>query len=75
MEMDRRELGMRLSQLPPELQQINTPLRVEEWENLLRPHPDRQFCEYLLQGMRRGFRIGFQYPRSCTSTKSNMKSD
>ena len=38
---------------------IVTPLQVEVWEAGLAAHPDRQFAEYILQGLRQGFRIGF----------------
>ena len=74
LKMDRRKSGVRLLQLPAELHKIKTPSRVEEREKCQRSHPDRKFCEYLLHGMRRGFRIGLQYSCSCTSAKWNMKS-
>ena len=47
---------------------IVTPLRVSEWEKLLLPHPDRQF---VLDGMKKGFRIGFNY---LSKTRVTMKS-
>ena len=53
---------------------IVTPLRVSEWEKLLLPHPDRQFVDYLLDGMKKGFRIGFNYLSKTRVTKRNMKS-
>lgn len=53
---------------------IVTPLRVSEWEKLLLPHPDRQFVDYLLDGMKNGFRIGFNYLSKTRVTKRNMKS-
>ena len=40
---------------------INTPLVVEEWERLLSRHPDREYGDYLLRGMKEGFWIGFRY--------------
>ena len=36
-----------------------SPLVAEEWEEALRRHPDREFVEYLVRGIRQGFRIGF----------------
>lgn len=43
------------------LAEVNTPLQVSEWERALANHPDRQFVEYLLRGMREGFRIGYNH--------------
>ena len=38
-------------------------------------HPDREFVEYLLQGIREGFRIGFNYQECvCKPAAGNMKS-
>ena len=34
---------------------------VEEWERLLSRHPVREYGNYLLRGMKEGFRIGFHY--------------
>lgn len=54
---------------------INTPLRIDEWRQQLKGHPDPDFVEYLLQGMTEGFRIGFRYQEcTCRSAKRNMKS-
>ena len=54
---------------------VLSPLRTQEWEEWLRPHPDRVYVQYLLQGLREGFRIGFKYGEcTCSSAKSNMKS-
>ena len=54
---------------------INTPLRVDEWQQQLKEHPDPEFAEYLLRGMTEGFCIGFNYQDcTCKSAKRNMKS-
>ena len=53
---------------------INTPLRWQAWERALRTHPDEQFTEYLVSGLREGFRVGFSYPRPCRSSADNMHS-
>ena len=54
---------------------ITSPFVLPEWEKLLSGHPDRMYCEYLLKGMREGFRIGFAYSKCvCISAKSNMGS-
>jgi hypothetical protein len=54
---------------------INTPLKIDEWRQQLKGHPDPDFVEYLLQGMTEGFHIGFRYQEcTCRSAKRNMKS-
>ena len=53
---------------------INTPLRWQVWKRILRSHPDEQFAEYVVSGLRDGFRIGFSYPRPCRSSIDNMHS-
>ena len=50
------------------------PLNIAAWARELENHPDKEFAQYLLQGISQGFRIGFNYPRECQSAKSNMKS-
>ena len=53
---------------------INTPLQWQAWERALRTHPDKQFTEYVVSGLREGFRVGFKYPRPCRSSADNMHS-
>ena len=54
---------------------MRTPLRVAEWGRALRGHPDREFVDYLLDGMSQGFRIGFnQAFGHLKSAKRNMVS-
>ena len=60
--------------LPPFLTSITTPLNIAAWARELENHPDKEFAQYLLQGISQGFRIGFNYPKECQSAKSNMKS-
>lgn len=51
-----------------------SPLVDAEWAALLHGHPDQAFTEYILSGLRHGFRIGFN--RSCPlrAAKHNMQS-
>ena len=61
--------------LPDELHVITTPLRVSAWEEALGKHPDRQFVEYVVSGLKNGFRIGFDHITSkLTSSRNNMLS-
>lgn len=38
-----------------------SPLKVDEWERALARMPDRRLAEYIIKGIRDGFRVGFQY--------------
>ena len=60
--------------LPPFLTSITTPLNIAALARELENHPDKEFAQYLLQGISQGFRIGLNYPKECQSAKSNMKS-
>lgn len=47
--------------LPSVLRVVRTPLKVPEWDRMLRGHPDEAFAQYVLSGLLGGFRIGFDY--------------
>ena len=53
---------------------VYTPLLVENWELLLGAHPDAHFKEYILWGLKNGFRIGCSRTASVSSAKRNMMS-
>ena len=38
-----------------------TPLKVEQWQLLLQNHPNQALVQYILSGIREGFRVGFNY--------------
>ena len=44
------------------------PLRLAAWEEALYPHPDKQFCRYILRGLQQGFHVGFH--QVCSPLKS-----
>ena len=58
----------------PQLQHIITPLQVERWETHLDSHPDQVFVQYLLGGIRDGFRIGTSGSHGCRQAKRNLRS-
>ena len=65
---------MREPQIPRQGSRIATPLQPEEKE-ALEGHPDRRFRDYIVRGIRQGFRIGFNRrsgsaPRAC---RRNMR--
>ena len=73
--LDSRRLENSKGPVPADWTIICTPLRAHEWEVSLRHHPDEWYREYLVRGMREGFRIGFKYSEcSCKSAKTNMQS-
>ena len=56
------------------LYQVSTPLCPDAWAAALASHPDRAFACYICNGLRFGFRIGFQYGAPLKSASSNMPS-
>lgn len=60
--------------LPPQMEFVTTPLNWREWDSSLASHPDQQFRAYVVNGIRFGFRIGFDYNISCGRTTRNMAS-
>ena len=60
--------------LPAKLQQITTPLHPHKWEELLQSYPDRDLAQYVVAGLRNGFRIGFNRDAKLTTCSHNMLS-
>ena len=44
------------------------------WEQVLANHPDHQFRDYVVNGIREGFRVGFDYSKNCVPANRNMRS-
>ena len=64
-----------VTQIPDEWRAVHTPLIVPQWQAYLQGHPDPEFVSYLLEGIKCGFRIGFDYNNHvCRSAKRNMLS-
>jgi hypothetical protein len=49
-------------------------LTFPEWNKVLETHPDDEFRAYILNGIRNGFRIGFDRSIACHLAATNMKS-
>ena len=47
---------------------------IHNWQGLLNGHQDREFREYILSGLRGGFRIGFSWLQPLSSAKRNIPS-
>ena len=62
------------STVPPMLSAVTTPLNVDAWASMLARHPDRRYAEYIVRGLREGFRIGADRSRPTRSTTNNMPS-
>ena len=62
--------------VPPSLSVIQSPLseRLEEWRKALQGHPDKLFYQYILVGLEKGFRIGYNYTRHCKASGRNLAS-
>ena len=60
--------------IPPELNSVNSPLRWQEWDAKLSSYPDQRLRAYLVEGIRYGFRVGYNYDSVCRPAKGNMKS-
>ena len=56
------------------LMPVQTLLRVEAWEKALSRHPDTAFAHYVVNGLRHGFRIGFNHSSLLRSAATNMES-
>lgn len=68
----RRDPRFRVS---PALEGVTSPLHWEAWKDALALHPDGQYVNYLVAGLKEGFRIGFDYrTHRCRKCKENMRS-
>lgn len=57
------------------LAKVNMPLQLMEWERAMAGHPDWEFVEYLLRGIKEGFRIGYNHRgHTCSPASKNMHS-
>ena len=60
--------------IPGTLRSIWTPLRWAEWDQHLESHPDQKIQGVYRQGLKRRFRIGFDYSLKCRASRRNMPS-
>ena len=61
--------------VPAVLRTNPSPLDWQEWEKHVASHPNRSLAEYVVQGIRDGFRIGFDYTNHRTRRAGqNMQS-
>ena len=61
--------------LPACMNRIATPLQWQGWAMELRCHPDREYVEFVVDGIHHGFRIGYNHSaHSCISAPRNMVS-
>ena len=72
----RRGLSTRPPPLPaiPNFSRIVTPPVLHAWERALEHHPDSQFRDYLTNGLRHGFRVGFNHALVLSSAQAKMHS-
>lgn len=61
--------------LPGGMSGVVTPLGWEAWRASLASHPDREFASWVVNGIRDGFRIGYDYSQHRPKgARSNMAS-
>ena len=48
-----------------------SPIKLTNWREYLRVHPDRRFASYIYSGLSAGFRIGFN--RHCTDLRPSLR--
>ena len=57
---------------------VFTPLNLPQWESMLAHHPDRDYVDFILNGIRDGFRVGYNRSSeswcALSSARKNMKS-
>ena len=73
-ELERRSRPVHCRLLAKE-QLVHTPLQTKAWQLVLADHPDRQLVEWMVRGIRQGFRVGFQCdPRTLRQAGQNLTS-
>ena len=72
--LDAYQPQQHLSHLPIDILQIATPLQLQIWEDLLQGYPDQKFAQYIVSGLRNGFRIGFNQEARLKAGTHNMLS-
>lgn len=60
--------------VPSEFLPMSPSLPWQAWDRRLASHPDQQFRKLIVEGLRDGFRVGFDYPHHCRSSKRNLLS-
>ena len=65
---------MGICEPPRPLLSTKTPLIAEAWEDTLQHHPDRRFANYIVRGIREGFRIGANRDKLVNPVFSNLPS-
>ena len=58
------------------MSKIVTPLKLQAWQDALSDYPDKTFAAYILRGIERGFKIGFDTELvKLRSQKGNLTSE
>ena len=73
-ELESRRKGARVT-VPAMLTTYPSLLQWQDWDDCLANHPDRRFAAYITNGIREGFRIGYDYQSNkCKKATGNMRS-
>lgn len=60
------------SWIPDRVGLVSTQLKLEKWQDALSNHPYKAFTELLLEGIRKGFRIGYNVRKAPLKQKSQV---
>ena len=67
--------ALRPRHLPPLMASIVIPLPWQEWQMSLTTHPDRDFMNLVVTGIKEGFHVGYDYfSHTCKKSPKNMQS-
>ena len=54
-------------------EEVYTPLSLTDWTLELSDHPDKEFSEFILEGIAKGFRIGFNRSQQLLPPATNLQ--
>ena len=60
--------------MPEQWAAITTPLKAEVWEEGLASYPNKAYAGFIMRGITRGFRIGFNYRQQLSEAKYTLLS-
>ena len=60
--------------MPAIMTGVVTSLKWRRWDLALTGHPDNRFRDFIVNGVREGFQIGYDYSKHCEPACKNMRS-
>jgi len=53
---------------------VDTPIHIEKLELLTKDHPNKEFIDYIIKGLKQGFRYNYRDQREANIIQDNLKS-